>query len=243
MSRKVAIVTGGSSGIGAATALALAEAECNVIVTYCGNLTGGESTARNCIAEGVEAFAVKADVSCDADCRAVAQRAIEAWGRIDVLINNAGTTRFVDATDFDALSADDFEGIFAVNVTGCYQMTRAAASSHSGFSGIGSSIAYSASKGALNTMTLSLALSLAPNVRVNAICPGFVDTNWMASKLDADALAAFKIKTTEITPLKCIPSAENIAEAALWFALGGVPATGQLLVVDGGTHLTVGDPL
>ena len=116
-------------------------------------------------------------------------------------------------------------------------------SSHSGFSGIGSSIAYAASKGALNTLTLSLARSLAPQVRVNAVCPGFVDTDWMAAKLDAEALNNFKDKAAKITPLKRIPTAENIAEAVLWFTLGSVPATGQLLVVDSGTHLTVADPL
>ncbi|MBT4888369.1 MAG: SDR family oxidoreductase [Rhodospirillales bacterium] len=253
---KVAVVTGASSGIGAAVALALAKAGCHVAATYSGNRDGGEATVHACIAEGVEAIAVKCDISKDIDCVALAKAASDKWGRIDILINNAGTTRFADGKDLDALGAEDFERIFAVNVTGNYQMTRAAAdqlrenngsvvniSSHSGFSGIGSSIAYAASKGALNTLTLSLARSLAPHVRVNAVCPGFVDTDWMASKLDAEALKAFKTKTAAITPLKRIPTAENIAEATLWFALGQVPATGQLLVVDSGTHLTVGDPL
>jgi 3-oxoacyl-[acyl-carrier protein] reductase len=256
MSRKVAIVTGASSGIGAAAAVALAKSGCNVVATYSSNRDGGDATATACESEGAEAVAVQSDISRDKDCRTVAEAALDKWGRIDVLINNAGTTRFADASDLDAINAEDFERIFAVNVTGCYQMTRAAAdhlrkasgsvvniSSHSGFSGIGSSIAYSASKGALNTLTLSLAHSLAPQVRVNALCPGFVDTNWMASKLDAKALNAFKDKTAAITPLKRIPTAENIAEAALWFALGSVPVTGQLLVVDSGTHLTIGDPL
>jgi|TARA_B110000116_G_scaffold266790_1_gene278049 3-oxoacyl-[acyl-carrier protein] reductase len=256
MSRKVAIVTGASSGIGAAIAVALAKAGCNVVATYGDNQDGGEATATICKSEGVEAITVKVDISSDEDCRAVAQAALDKWGRIDVLVNNAGTTRFADATDLNAINSDDFQRIFAVNVTGCYQMTRAAAdhlrnakgsvvniSSHSGFSGIGSSIAYAASKGALNTLTLSLARSLAPQVRVNAVCPGFVDTDWMAAKLDAEALNNFKDKAAKITPLKRIPTAENIAEAALWFTLGSVPATGQLLVVDSGTHLTVADPL
>lgn len=256
MSRKVAIVTGASSGIGAAIAVALAKAGCNVVATYGGNQDGGEATATICKSQGVEAITVKVDISSDEDCRAVTQAALDKWGRIDVLVNNAGTTRFADATDLNAINFDDFERIFAVNVTGCYQMTRAAAdhlrnakgsvvniSSHSGFSGIGSSIAYAASKGALNTLTLSLARSLAPQVRVNAVCPGFVDTGWMAARLDAEALNNFKDKAAKIAPLKRIPTVENIAEAALWFTLGSVPATGQLLVVDSGTHLTVADPL
>ena len=128
MSSKVAIVTGASSGIGAAIAVALAKAGCNVVATYGGNRDGGEATVRTCEIEGVQAIAVKADISRDEDCRAVAQAAIDKWGRIDVLVNNAGTTRFADASDLDALDADDFERIFSVNVAGCYQMTRAASS-------------------------------------------------------------------------------------------------------------------
>ena len=116
-------------------------------------------------------------------------------------------------------------------------------SSHSGFSGIGSSIAYAASKGALNTLTLSPAPSLAPDIRVNAVCPGFVDTDWMAAKLQGAALKEFKRNTAQIAPLKRIVSVREIAEATRWFALGGASITGQLLVVDGGTHLTVGAPL
>lgn len=256
MPQKVAIVTGASSGIGAAIAVSLAKAGCNIIATYVGNRDGGEVTVKACEAEGVEAIAVKCDIAKDADCQNVVKDATDKWGRIDILINNAGTTRFADPKDLDALDATDFDRIFAVNVTGNYQMTRAVAdllretggsvvniSSHSGFSGIGSSIAYAASKGALNTLTLSLARSLAPNVRVNAVCPGFVDTDWMAGKLSPDELMAFKVKTAAITPLKRIPSADNIAEAVLWFALGSVPVTGQLLVVDSGTHLSVADPL
>ena len=104
-------------------------------------------------------------------------------------------------------------------------------------------MAYAASKGALNTLTLSLARSLAPEVRVNAVCPGFVDTDWMAPKLDPAALADFKERTANISPLRHIVSPDDVAEAALWFAFGGLTTTGQLLVVDGGTHLTVGAPL
>ncbi|MCZ6454483.1 MAG: SDR family oxidoreductase [Alphaproteobacteria bacterium] len=253
--KKVAIVTGASSGIGAAIAVDLAQAGCHVLVNYSRNCDGGEAVAKSCCLAGVEAIAVQGDIASDVNCRAMAKAALEAWGRIDVLVNNAGVTRFADARDLDALQRDDFEHIFAVNVAGCYQMTRAAASplaetggsvvnisSHSGFSGIGSSIAYAASKGALNTMTLSLARSLAPRVRVNAVCPGFVDTDWMAPQLSSDELAAFKRKTAALAPLQRIVTPEEVAEATRWFALGGPSTTGQLLVIDGGTHLTVGAP-
>ncbi len=254
--RKTAIVTGASSGIGAAIAKDLALQGLNVVVNYSGNKDGAAEIVRQCKAFGVEAKAVQGDISEDADCRRLVQAAMDTWGRIDVLVNNAGVTRFAEANDLSALGADDFTRIFSVNVAGCYQMCRAAEaplraaggsivniSSHSGFSGIGSSMAYAASKGALNTMTLSLARVFAPEVRVNAVCPGFVDTDWMAPKLESGELADFKTKTASIAPLGRIVTPDEVAEATRWFALGGPTITGQLLVIDGGTHLTVGAPL
>lgn len=254
--RRSIIVTGASSGIGAAIVKSMAAASCNVLITYSSNRAGGEKVAEACVQAGADAIAVQADVAVDAQCRKVVEAARERWGRIDALVNNAGVTRFADARDLGALELGDFERIFAVNVAGAYQMTRAAepdlrkargsvvnVSSHSAFSGFGSSIAYAASKGALNTMTLSLARALAPEVRVNAVCPGFVDTQWMAPKLVPDALDAFKDKVAANAPLKRIVSPADVAQAVLWFALGGPAITGQLLVIDAGTHLTVGSPL
>ena len=259
-SRPTAVVSGSATGIGAACARHLAAAGLNVAINYTKSAAEAEATAEACRALGVEALVIRGDVGEDADCRALAAAAIEAWGGLDVLVNNAGTTRFADAGDLDSLTKDDFDRIFAVNVTGAYQLTRAAAphlkaaggggggavvnvSSHSGFSGIGSSMAYAASKGALNTLTLSLAGALAPEVRVNAVCPGFVDTRWMAGKLDQAEMAAFKVRAAEIAPLKLLVTPDQVAEAVCWFALGGRAVTGQLLVIDGGTHLTVGRPL
>lgn len=254
--RRVALVTGASSGIGAATACALAQAGCNVAINFNHNKSGAEEVAEICRSYAAAALVLQGDISNDKDCRAIAEAVTERWGRLDILINNAGMTRFADTGDLEALTAADFAEIFSVNVTGAYQMTRAATpalrqsrgtlvniSSHSGFSGIGSSMAYAASKGALNTLTLSLARSLAPDIRVNAVCPGFVDTDWMAPKLSADDLADFKRKSADIAPLNRIVLPEEVAEAALWFALGGRSITGQLLVIDAGTHLTVGAPL
>ena len=254
--RTVSIVTGASSGIGAAIAEDLAQAGCNIVVNFSSNQEGGEAVARACREYGVEAIAQRGDISANTDCQAIVNAALDKWGRLDVLVNNAGVTRFADAVDLNALDSGDFEKIFAVNVVGCYQMCKAAApelkktsgaivniSSHAGFSGIGSSIAYAASKGAMNTMTLSLARSLAPDVRVNAVCPGFVDTDWMVPKLAGRELAEFKENAARIAPLQRIITPQEVAEATRWFALQGKSITGQLLVIDGGTHLTVGAPL
>ena len=253
---RVAVVTGASSGIGAAVARDLAAAGCHVVVNYRRNREGAEAVAADCREAGVEALTCAGDVADDADCRALAAVALDRWDRIDVLVNNAAVTRFADAGDLGALQATDFEHIFAVNVTACYQMAHATAaaltanrgaivnvSSHSGFSGLGSSLAYAASKGALNTLTLGLARALAPEIRVNAVCPGFVDTAWMAPVLEADALAAFKRKAAQIAPLRRIVTPAEVAAAVRWFALGGAAITGQLLVIDAGTHPSVGDPI
>jgi len=255
-SRRSAVVSGSATGIGAACARHLAAAGLNVAINYTKSADEAEATAEACRALGVEALVVQGDVAEDAHCRALAAAALEAWGGLDVLVNNAGTTRFVTAGDLESLTAGDFAAIFAVNVTGAYQLTRAVAphlkaaggavvnvSSHSGFSGIGSSMAYAASKGALNTLTLSLARALAPEVRVNAVCPGFVDTRWFAGKLNPAEMAAFRVRAAEVAPLGLLVTPDQVAEAVCWFALGGRAITGQLLVVDGGTHLTVARPL
>ena len=256
-SRPTAIVSGAAGGIGAACATALAAKGFNIAVNYSSSADQAEIVAADCRTSDVDAIAIQADIADDTACRRLVDETITAWGRIDLLVNNAGVTKFADAKDLDALSAEDFERIMGVNVAGTYQLTRAASpylkqspiaavvniSSHSGFSGIGSSIAYAASKGALNTMTRSLALALAPEIRVNAVCPGFVDTGWMSKKLDASDLAAFKTKVAAIAPLQRIVPAADVAEAVCWFGIEAQSITGQLLVIDCGTHLTVGNPL
>ena len=255
--KPTAIVSGSARGIGAACAVALANRGFNVAVNYSRSAEAAAEVVAQCRQAGADAIAVQGDVADDRSCREIVQATLDQWHRLDVLINNAGITKFAEARDLEALSAADFQRILSVNVVGAYQLARAAApylkasavasvvniSSHSGFSGIGSSTAYAASKGALNTLTRSLALALAPEIRVNAVCPGFVDTTWMSAKLDDDQLADFKKKVASLAPLKRIVSAEDVAEAACWFACDAKAITGQLLVIDGGTHLTVGNPL
>ena len=182
-----AIVTGSSSltGIGAESAQALAAKGCNVVINYVTNEEGADATATACAKHGGDTLVVQGDVSQDDDCRQMVAQALDRWGQLDFLVNNAATTKPIPQDDLESLTGEEFHRIYSVNVVGTFQMTRAAApalrktgnaavvniSSIGAFVGNGSSMAYSASKGALNTLTISLARVLAPEVRVNAICP------------------------------------------------------------------------
>lgn len=252
----VVIVTGSATGVGAACARLLASKGCNVVINYTKSEAEARETEAACRELGVETLLVQADVANDADCRRMAAEAVAKWGRIDGLINNAGVTKFVDHTNLEGLTADDFQRIYAVNVIGAYQMTRAVApqmkaqgrgavvnvSSIAGVMGIGSSIAYAASKGALNTMTLSLARALGPEIRVNAICPGFIQGRWLRSGMGDAAYEAAKAAQERTTPLRRAGTPEDMAQAAVWFLEGADHVTGELLIVDAGAHLA-GAPL
>ena len=253
---RVAIVTGSATGIGAAVAQRLASHGWHVVINYTKSEAEARTTAETCRAQGGAAETCQANVAEDGDCRRLAQCALDHWGRIDALVNNAGTTKFVAADDLEGLSRADFEQIFAVNLVGAFQMTRAAVpalratgagsvvnlSSHSGLSGQGSSVAYAASKGALNTLTTGLARSLAPDIRVNAVCPGFVETRWVTDRMSAADFAAFKARAERNAPLGQMPRPDDVAEAVSWFVEGGRLVTGQLLVIDAGMHLGIGTP-
>ncbi len=247
----VCIVTGGGTGTGAACARQLATKGCRVLINYSRSEHEAQQVAEQCIAAGSEATTFKADVARDAECRALAAAALDKWGRIDALVNNAGITKFADAADLDALDAGDFQSIYAVNVIGAYQMIRACApamkkrgngavvniSSISGVRGFGSSTAYIASKGALNAMTLALARALAPEIRVNAVCPGMIDTRWHASRFSAEGYASFKANYEKTVPLEKAASPDDVAEVAVWLLEGAELVTGETILVDGGLHL------
>lgn len=250
---KVVVVTGASSGLGAALAVGAATRGAKaVIVNYASSKAGAEATADAVRAAGAEAVLAQGDVSDDSACRAIADAA-KPYGRVDALANNAGVTKFAPQHgDLDALERADFERLFAVNVIGPYQMLRAArplleagerasvlmVSSIAGVTGIGSSLAYATSKGALNTMTLSLARSLGPKIRVNALCPGFIDTPWHERGLPAAAVDRLREGARTNTPLQAASSAEDIADAGL-FLLSDASrhVTGETLLVDAGLHL------
>jgi len=247
----VCIVTGSATGTGAACAIQLARKGCRVVVNYTKSEKDAQETVNACKAAGAEAIMVRGDVGWDADCRALAKAALDKWGRIDALINNAGITKFAAATDLDGLDAEDFQRIYAVNVIGPYQMIRACApamkkqgkgaivniSSISGVMGIGSSTAYVASKGALNAMTLALARSLAPAIRVNAVCPGLIETRWHLDRFSKEEYARFKANYEKTVPLAKAASADDVAEVAIWLIEGADLVTGESILVDAGLHL------
>ncbi|MEM7191189.1 MAG: SDR family NAD(P)-dependent oxidoreductase [Pseudomonadota bacterium] len=257
MADQVAIITGASSGIGAAAAKMMAESGIKVVANYAGNAAGAAAVVEACEAVGGEAIAVQGDVSQDHVCRDIINECMDRFGGLDILINNAGMTRAASMADMDAVSADDFSDLYSVNLIGVYQMVRAAlpqlkasangavvnTSSIAGLTGLGSSVAYAASKGALNTLTQSLARSLAPDVRVNGICPGFVDSEWWAKQHDEEMIEKLRQRAISTTLLRRTVSSEDCAEAILFFALGAKSITGQLLTVDNGLTLNMGQPL
>lgn len=251
---KVAIVTGSATGIGAATAIGLARAGANVLVNYTKSETEAHATAELVRRAGREALVVRGDVASDDDCRKLAAAAQNAWGRIDILVNNAATTKFASHADLGALSAEDFAAIFAVNVIGPFQLIRAAApalkasgdgavvnvSSIAGTFGIGSSVAYAASKGALNTMTLSLARALGPEIRVNAVSPGFVATRWFTDRFGPGTTERMSREQAKVTPLKRAGAPEDIADCIVFFCSpGSRHITGEIVTVDAGLHLSL----
>jgi NAD(P)-dependent dehydrogenase (short-subunit alcohol dehydrogenase family) len=250
----VTVVTGASTGLGRAIAVETASRGAKaVVINYARSVDEAHETAGLVREQGAEAILVQGDVADDAACRAIAAAA-ESYGRIDALFNNAGTTKMApNHADLDALSADDFHRIYGVNVIGAFQMVRACralleagphpgavvmTSSIAGVTGIGSSVAYAASKGALTTMTISLARALAPKIRVNAICPGFIATPWFEKGLGAQRLEQMRQNAIKTTPLHVASEAEDIAAATVFLAS---PAsrhiTGETLLVDGGAHL------
>lgn len=246
-----AIVTGGATGVGAATALRLAALGCNVGIMFSASAHSAQEVAARCKSLGADALTIQGDVSADADCRNVARQVLGRWGRIDILVNSAGTTRFVNHRDLDGVNASDFQRIFAVNVVGAFQMSRAAqpylkqsgdgaiinVSSISGATGDGSCIPYAASKGALDTMTLSLARALAPEIRVNAVCPDYISGRWLNEGVGSQAAGKILEGARERSPLNKVATPDDIAETIVWLTQGAKLITGTHVIVDAGIRL------
>ena len=252
-----AIVTGSASGLGAATAEILAANGARLVINYSSSQKEAEATAELCRKAGAaDVVIAQGDVSKDDDCRRIVAAA-SGWGRLDILVNNAGTTKHVAHADLDGLSAEDFQRLYGVNTIGPFQMVRAArslleagskasgrpsavvnVSSVAGISGVGSSIAYAASKGALNTMTLSLSRALAPLIRVNTVCPGYIDTPWFTKGRGEEQAKQVRDSVIAKVPLKVASSAQDIAQLVCFLAMpASSNMTGEVVRMDAGMHL------
>ena len=241
---KVAVVTGGSSGIGAATVRALAQSGARVAIGY----NKGRDRAETLIGElpGSGHCAIQLQIEDSATLRAAAAKVRETYGRCDLLVNSAGITKPIPHADLEALDDSLFDAVMTANVRGVFAMIRAMAplmretgdttivniSSISGFTGSGSSIVYAASKGALDTMTMSLARALAPQIRVVCVSPAAVATDFVAGR-GRPELAKF----AQTTPLKRVMEAEEVALAVVACVTHLHAATGTCIVVDMGRHL------
>jgi 3-oxoacyl-[acyl-carrier protein] reductase len=248
--RKVALITGAGTGVGAATALMLAHKGYDILVNFSRSADEAEASAANCRAAGADALVMQGDVAQDADCRALAQAALDRWGRIDALVNNAGISVFGKAAEWDALDAEAFQRILGVNTLGTFQMVRACVpalqhalgcivnvSSVAGALGVGSSMPYIASKGAINAMTLHLARTLAPTVRVNAVCPGLITSRWFVQGIGQQGYEAGLKGYEASVPLGRACSPDDVAESIVWLVDGAKTVTGELLMLDSGMHL------
>jgi 3-oxoacyl-[acyl-carrier protein] reductase len=248
--RRVALVTGSATGVGAAAARILAARGWNVVINYSRSQAEAQATQAACEAAGAETLLLRGDVAQDADCRALAAATMERWGRIDALVNNAGVSVFGADAAWDALDMEAFQRIYAVNTVGTFQMVRACVphlkaaqgcivnvSSIAGSLGIGSSVPYVASKGALNALTLHLARALAPEVRVNAVCPGLITSRWFVDGIGQEGFDKLKAAVEKTAPLGRASTPEDVAEAIVWLVEGARTTTGELLLLDGGVHL------
>ncbi len=248
--RKAIIISGSSSGIGAEVAKLAARHGYNVLVNYNSNAAGGEAVAAECAALGVQAVAVQANVAEDADCRKLAAAAVDAWGRIDVLINNAGTTMFCAHDDLEGLVGKDFHDLYAVNTIGAFQMIRAVVptmkqtggsivnvASVAGLFGVGSSLAYACSKAALLAINKSMARNLGPEIRVNAVCPGFVEGEWLQNGLGEEMYTAMRQHFRDRAATGEVMTPATVAENIWYFADSAPNVTGEHLLMDGGAAL------
>lgn len=250
MAGAVAIVTGGATGIGAAVVRRLAARGVRCVINY-----ASSREAADALAAETGGIAVQADIAEDADCRRLADAARDAFGRTDFLVNNAGRTKFAVHEDLDALDVTDFLDLYRLNTVGPFQLIRACApamrkgpmsavvnvASAAGIHGHGSSVAYAASKGALITMTKSLARVLAPAIRVNAVAPGYVGTGWFERRVGAAGLEKLDANVAARSPMAMAAKGEDIAgPIVMLLDPASRVMTGEVLQLDAGAHLDVG---
>lgn len=246
-STKAALVTGGATGIGKSAVLALARAGYDVAINYSSSEAAARETAAQAQKFSIQALALKCDVSDETAVRAMIESVRNSFGRLDVLINNAGTTASWKPKDLESLSLEDWDRVFAVNVRGLFQVTRAAlpllrkgenpcvinTASIVGLRPGPQPLPYAASKAAVINLTKTLAWNLGPEIRVNAVAPGWMDGEWMQRMLK-DKYQDLMGKRAKATPLKRVVSADDVAETMMSLIQSNRFVTGEVIVIDGG---------
>ena len=248
---KVAVVTGSSSGVGRATAEVLAELGAAVVVNYNRGAEAANEIVEGITSRGGRAAAVQADVRSDADCRRLIDAAVDEFGALQILVNNAGMTHFIPHDDLEAVTDEVWDDIIGANLRGVFNCSRAAAphmraagegaivnvSSVAGAGGGGSCIPYAASKAGVNVITKSLARVLGPEIRINTIAPGFIEGRWLRGGLGEATYEAGRQRLSETAPLRGVATPETCADAIVALIERNVFVTGQTLTVDGGATL------
>jgi 3-oxoacyl-[acyl-carrier protein] reductase len=245
-SRNAALVTGGATGIGAAAVLALARAGYDVAINYSSSEKAARETAAAAEKLGTRTLLARCDVSDESGVRAMLKTIESEFGRLDVLINNAGTTAPWTPKDLESLSLEDWDRVFAVNVRGLFQVTRAAVpllraskgcivntASIVGLRPGPQPLPYAASKAAVVNLTKTLAWNLGPDIRVNAVAPGWMEGDWMQRMLK-DKYEDLMGKRAKATPLKRVVTAEDVAETMMSLVQSNRFVTGEVIVIDGG---------
>jgi 3-oxoacyl-[acyl-carrier protein] reductase len=245
-SRKAALVTGGATGIGRSAVLALARAGYDVAINFSSSDAAAKETATEAHKLGPNTLLLKCDVSDEKGVRAMLATVKDKFGRLDVLINNAGTTAAWKPKDLETLSLEEWDRVFAVNVRGLFQVTRAAVpllkeskgcvvntASIVGLRPGPQPLPYAASKAAVVNLTKTLAWNLGPEIRVNAVAPGWMEGDWMKRMLK-DNYEDLMGKRAKATPLKRVVTADDVAETMMSLVQGNRFVTGEVIVIDGG---------
>ncbi len=245
-STRAALVTGAATGIGAAAVAALARAGFDVALNYSSSEAAARETAARAEKLGVRTLLVRCDVTDEVGVRAMLKSVERSFGRLDVLINNAGTTASWKPKDLESLSLDDWDRVFAVNVRGLFQVTRAAVpllkesagcivntASIVGLRPGPQPLPYAASKAAVINLTKTLAWNLGPHIRVNAVAPGWMEGDWMKRMLK-DKYQDLMEKRAKATPLRRVVTAEDVAETMMSLIQSNRFVTGEVIVIDGG---------